>query len=96
MSYRVDCYCLLLPVMEKESLKELPKMPRSVSFFLMASMAVCSVPASVAGTYSQVVLGDNPIAYYRLDEAPGATQAVDFSVNAHNGVYGGRPTLGVP
>jgi hypothetical protein len=42
-----------------------------------------------------VVLGDSPIAYWRLGEASGTT-AVDSSGNAHSGTYLGGVTLGVP
>lgn len=45
--------------------------------------------------YAATVLADNPVAYYRLNESPGSTVAVDSSGNANNGFYEGSPTLGV-
>lgn len=44
-------------------------------------------------SYDSTILADTPIAYYKLNEAPGATVAVE-SVSGHNGTYGGSPTLG--
>lgn len=46
-------------------------------------------------SYSEAVLADNPVAYWRLGEKSG-TQAVDASGNGHDGTYQGNPTLGVP
>lgn len=43
--------------------------------------------------YAQAVLNDNPIAYWRLDDAPGSTTARDLT-GAHDGVYSGAVTLG--
>lgn len=47
-------------------------------------------------TYSDEVLADSPLAYYRLGEASGTTM-VDSSGNGRNGTYTGSPlpTLGV-
>lgn len=43
------------------------------------------------------ILADSPIAYYRLNEAPGATTAKDLSGNANNGTFSPTGiTLGVP
>jgi hypothetical protein len=47
------------------------------------------------------VLANSPIAYWRLNESPGATTAVDLSGNGHHGTYSttgvtlGQPGLGV-
>jgi hypothetical protein len=46
-------------------------------------------------TYSTVILGDHPAAYYRLGETSGTT-AFDSSGNSHDGTYLGGPTLGLP
>lgn len=40
--------------------------------------------ASVLAGYSRVVLDDNPVGYWRLNEAPGATQAADSSGLGHH------------
>lgn len=39
--------------------------------------------------YSDAILADNPVAYYRLDEAPGSTVAVDATGNNNTGFYFG-------
>ena len=46
-------------------------------------------------TYSQTVLADSPLAYWRLGEASG-TSAADASGNGRTGSYVASPTLGVP
>jgi hypothetical protein len=46
--------------------------------------------------YRSTVLADNPVLYWRLGEAPGATTAADSSPNNRPGTYSGSPTLGVP
>ncbi|HZT64707.1 MAG TPA: LamG-like jellyroll fold domain-containing protein [Acidimicrobiales bacterium] len=59
---------------------------------------VTAAPASAAATsaYAQAVLAGGPSAYYRLDEAPGATSAADSSGKTGPGTYHGGVTLGVP
>lgn len=47
-----------------------------------------------ATSYSDEVLADSPIAYWRLGDASGTT-AADSSGNGHSGTYMGSPTLGV-
>src|ERR1700684_3679024 len=54
-------------------------------------------------TYPQLILSDNPVVYYRLEELPGASQAVDSSTNGINATYafdvgpdGTFPELGQP
>ena len=46
-------------------------------------------------SYTNVVLSNNPIAYWRLNETNGTT-LVDSSPNGRNGVWYGSPTFGVP
>jgi hypothetical protein len=46
-------------------------------------------------TYSQAVLADSPLAYWRLGEASG-TSAADASGNNRTGSYLNTPTLGAP
>jgi len=48
-----------------------------------------------ASTYQEVVEADGPIAYYRLDEQPGASAATD-QTGTHHGTYRNGPTLAVP
>jgi Concanavalin A-like lectin/glucanases superfamily len=45
------------------------------------------------GTYAAIVLSDQPLGYWRLDETTG--NAMDASGHGHNGVYGGGVTRGV-
>ncbi len=53
-----------------------------------------------ATNYSQVVLADNPVAYYQLQELPGAGTAVDSTTNHLDGTYNfndsNSPELGQP
>ena len=46
-----------------------------------------------APSYSAVIAGDSPVAYWRVGETSGTT-AVDASSNGNNGTYGGGYTLG--
>ncbi len=46
--------------------------------------------------YAEQVLVDMPIAYYRLDDPPGSTQAIDSSGHGLHGVYGASVLRGVP
>ena len=60
------------------------------SFLMLASAAtsvLVSAGSANAATYSSTVLGDSPVAYYRLEELPGATTAADSSGNAFDGTY---------
>ena len=49
--------------------------------------------AAPPDTYSSIVMGDNPMAYWRLDESSGTT-AFDLA-GGHDGTYSGSYTLGV-
>jgi hypothetical protein len=51
---------------------------------------------AVADFYSDVILADNPVGYWRLGESPGQTTAVDASPFGRNGTYVGNVTRGVP
>lgn len=46
-------------------------------------------------TYAEMVLGDGPVAYWRLGEDTTPT-AVDATGNGHDGLYVGGVTIGVP
>lgn len=56
-----------------------------------------ALPLAFAAPYSVEVLADNPVAFYRLNEAPGATMAIDASPNGNHATFAGTtlPTLGV-
>lgn len=45
--------------------------------------------------YAQAVLNDSPVAYWRLDDAPGSTVARDLT-GVHDGAYSGSLALGAP
>jgi glucose/arabinose dehydrogenase/PKD repeat protein len=53
-----------------------------------------NVGSGGGSSYSDVVLADNPIAYWRLGEASGTV--ADDLVGSQNGTYVNTPTLGVP
>ena len=60
------------------------------SFLVLASAAtsvLLGTSSAKAASYSSTILGDNPVAYYRLEELPGATTAADATANAFNGIY---------
>lgn len=52
-------------------------------------------PAPTA-TYQSDILSDNPLAYWRLGESSGATQAVDTSGHGYTATYSGGITFGAP
>ena len=52
----------------------------------VALLSLCVVRAATAA-YPAAILVDNPVAYYRLEELPGATTALDSSPNGFNGSY---------
>jgi hypothetical protein len=45
--------------------------------------------------YTLAVLADNPVVYYRFEEAPGATTAASSVTGSPDGMIDGTPTLGV-
>lgn len=62
-----------------------------------AWLVVCHAASAAVGIYTNVVMGDNPVAYWRLGEASGPT-AYDKTANANNGTYkvnGGTLTFGI-
>src|SRR5438132_757282 len=73
-----------------------------VSPMKTSGLAICALmllPAIGRGappSYEARVRADNPIGYWRLGEAPGATTAADISGNGNNGAYSGGITLGQP
>src|ERR1700723_2637351 len=74
--------------------------PASVASLVISLGALLGV--SVQGsTYPATILSNNPVAYYQLQELPGATVAIDSSVNNLNATYnfdasGATPTLDFP
>ncbi len=58
------------------------------------TLTITPTTAPTLETYQSVVLADNPLAYWRLDEASGVT--AHDSTGANNGTYVGAPTLNAP
>ncbi|MGA2751281.1 MAG: LamG-like jellyroll fold domain-containing protein [Verrucomicrobiota bacterium] len=66
-----------------------------------ATALVIAAGAAKAADYPTTILGDNPVAYYRFEELPGATTAIDSSPTQNNATYeydsaGMVPELGLP
>ena len=62
--------------------------------FAVVLLAVASPASAAPLTFANEVLGDNPFAYWRFGEAPGATTAADSSGHGHHGTYSGGVTTG--
>jgi PKD repeat protein len=58
-------------------------------------ITISATSSGGGSTYSQTVLADSPLAYWRLGETSG-TSAADASGNGRTGSYVGAPTLGAP
>jgi hypothetical protein len=67
---------------------------------LAATVLILAAAPSRAVDYPTTILNDHPSAYYRFEELPGSTAAVDSSVNANSAAYNfntaGSPVLGEP
>ena len=62
-----------------------------------ASVLLLATAAANAADYPTTILGDNPVAYYRLEELAGAPTAVDSSPSAFDAIYSyDLDTNGVP
>jgi hypothetical protein len=66
---------------------------------LVISMGAAQTASAQATNYPATVLSNNPVAYYQLQELPGATTAIDSTTNQLNANYvydpsGGTPVLG--
>lgn len=61
-----------------------------------AALAALACGCSGADPYETAVLADHPVAYWRLDDAPGARFAYDDSGHGHDAVIVGGVTLGAP
>ncbi len=78
----------------------------SILMTLSSAFTLLTNHTAVAGkvpTYPDLILSDNPVAYYRLEELPGASQAIDSTTNQLNGNFvfdtgpdGTFPELGEP
>jgi len=73
---------------------------------IVAAALVISLGSALSGSaqstnYPGTILSNNPVAYYQLQELPGATVAVDSTTNGLNATYGfdtagETPELGFP
>src|SRR5215471_5041380 len=62
--------------------------PATRSLPLLSSVCLLvGLPGLRAADYPTTVLADNPTAYFRLEELPGAGTALDSSPNGLNGTY---------
>jgi hypothetical protein len=67
---------------------------------LAISLGVTQTTSAQTTNYPATILSNNPVAYYQLQELPGATTAIDSSPNGFNGTYvydpsGATPVLGL-
>jgi hypothetical protein len=67
-------------------------MKRALACCLMAATLGLASNVEAQSSYAQVVLADNPIAYYRFEETSG-TEAADSSGNGNVGEYRNGPAL---
>ncbi len=83
----------------------LPNVQRAFTTYCIVTNSLSSVTSVVwsasvaadpdaAGSFSQTILADNPMAYWRLNESHGSTIAIDYAGGA-NGLYGSQTTNGV-
>ena len=73
---------------------------RQIVFLFPAALLLWTASTAEAA-HPDVILADNPVLYLRLEELPGATTAMDSSVNGFHGSYVFRtepdsPELGLP
>ena len=74
-------------------------MKRTILFFRAKELLVAGTILLFHGplaraAYHDVILSDIPVAYYRLEELPGETTAVDASVSGFNGAGDGSEAIG--
>lgn len=79
--------------MPMKSFRKLPLWVRPT--LASTALLLLAAPAAKAASYNQLILSDNPAAYYRLEETAEAI-AADSSGNGLNGTYAGTPLLGQP
>lgn len=68
---------------------------------LVISLGAAHTASAQATNYAATILSNNPVAYYQLQELPGATVAVDSTTNGLNAAYDfdagdSTPELGFP
>jgi hypothetical protein len=68
---------------------------------LVISIGAAQTSSAQATNYAATILSNNPVAYYQLQELPGATTAADSTTNGINATYeynteGTVPELGLP
>jgi hypothetical protein len=68
---------------------------------LVISLSAVPMASAQSTNYPATILSNNPVAYYQLQELPGATVAVDSSTNGLNATYmydtsSNSPALGFP
>src|ERR1043166_2151966 len=71
------------------------KVERIIRSSLPVALMVLAACGTAQAAYTNVVMSNNPIAYWGLNETNGTT-AVDSSANGHNATSSGKPARGVP
>src|SRR5271170_3572742 len=79
----------------------LPRRLSAGAAALVISLSAALSASAQATNYAATILSNNPVAYYQLQELPGATQAIDSTTNGLNANYeydmaGETPVLGFP
>jgi hypothetical protein len=67
---------------------------KTSAFFWALALVCCAATSSQASTYSDAILADGPLAYWRLGDS--ASPAVDLTGNGHNGVAGAGVVFNQP
>ncbi len=62
-------------------------MKNNLLFWFGATLQLVSAISARAASYSDLILSDNPVAYYRLEELAGAATALDSSPNHFDATY---------
>ena len=68
---------------------------------MVISLVAAQTASAQTANYPATILSNKPVAYYQLQELPGATTAIDSTANGLNASYtfdtsGGTPVLGFP
>ncbi len=89
--------------MNNQSIMKLTSTPKPFSYLQRSSAVAAALLLSIGGAwgatnYSAIISADGPVAYYQLQELPGASTAADSSPNGLDGTYNynsaGSPSLG--
>lgn len=70
--------------------------PGGAGLQINAAVLSQALSTQVTPSYTEEVLADSPVVYYRFEESSGETTAVDSSGNGNDGTYINNPTLGNP